>query len=38
LDGKEIICPNIPDDYRYVEPALIDELKAKLNEYVDVPE
>ena len=38
MDGKEIICLHIPDDYRYMEPALIDELKAKLSEYVQVPE
>ena len=38
LDGKEIVCLNIPDDYRYMEPALIDELKAKLNEYIQMPE
>ena len=38
LVGKEVICLNIPDHYRYMEPALIDELKAKLSEHVDVPE
>ena len=38
LDGKEIVCLHIPDDYRCMEPALIAELKAKLSEYVRVPE
>jgi predicted protein tyrosine phosphatase len=38
LDRKRVICLNIPDDYRYMEPALIDELKAKLNEYIQMPE
>ena len=34
---KEVICLHIPDDYRYMEPALVDELKVRLSEYVDVP-
>ena len=38
LEGRKIICLHIPDEYRYMEPALIDELKAKLGEYVQVPE
>jgi predicted protein tyrosine phosphatase len=38
LAGKKVICLRIPDNYRYMEPALIDELKAKLSEYVPVPE
>ena len=25
LNGKTLICPNIPDLYRCMEPALIDE-------------
>ena len=28
LDGKTVICLRIPDVYRFMEPALIDELKA----------
>ena len=38
LDGKTVICLRIPDIYRYMEPALIDELKAALSDYVEVPE
>ena len=38
LDGKNVICLQIPDDYRYMEPALLDELKAALSGYVEVPE
>jgi predicted protein tyrosine phosphatase len=30
LDGKSVICLQISDVYRYMEPALIDELKAAL--------
>jgi predicted protein tyrosine phosphatase len=31
LDRKTVICLHIPDSYRYMEPALIDELKAALS-------
>jgi predicted protein tyrosine phosphatase len=37
LGGKRIICLHIPDNYRFMEPALIDELKAALADYVVVP-
>jgi len=37
LNGKRIICLNIPDVYRYMEPALIDELKAALSEHIQLP-
>ena len=37
LNAKPVICLNIPDIYRYMEPALIDDLKAALREYVDLP-
>jgi predicted protein tyrosine phosphatase len=38
LEGKRIICLNIPDEYRYMEPALIDELKTELSQHVQLPE
>lgn len=39
LDGKKVVCLRINDlTLRYMEPALIDELKAALSEHVDVPE
>jgi predicted protein tyrosine phosphatase len=31
-----LICLHIEDIYRYMEPALIDELKAALSGYVEV--
>ena len=37
LSGKKIVCLNIPDIYRYMEPDLMDELKAELSGYVDLP-
>jgi predicted protein tyrosine phosphatase len=38
LAGKRVICLNLPDIYRYMEPALIDELKTRLRPHIDVPE
>ena len=38
LAGKKVICLHIEDIYRYMEPALIDELKAALRGHVEVPE
>ena len=38
LVAKRIICLNIPDEYRYMEPALMDELKAGLSQHVELPE
>jgi predicted protein tyrosine phosphatase len=38
MDGKKIICLQIEDIYRYMDPALIDELKAALSGHVEVPE
>ncbi len=38
LAGKKIICLHIPDIYRCMEPALIEELKAALRGHIEVPE
>ena len=38
LEGKRVICLNIPDEYRYMEPVLMDELKAGLSQHVELPE
>lgn len=38
LDGRKIVCRRISDVYRYMEPALLDELKAALSGHVEVPE
>ncbi len=37
LAWKRIICLRIPEVYRYREPALMDELKAGLDQCVEVP-
>jgi len=38
LNGRQIICLHIPDEYSYMEPALMDELKAGLGEYIQLPQ
>ncbi len=38
LNGKVVVCLDIPDIYHYREPDLIEELKSKLREYVEVPD
>jgi predicted protein tyrosine phosphatase len=37
LEGKRVICLNIPDTYGYMNLGLIQELKKKLSDYVAVP-
>jgi predicted protein tyrosine phosphatase len=38
LESKEVICLHIPDDYEYLAPELIEELRARLSPYVTLPE
>ena len=38
LIGKQVITLHIPDDYSFMQPELIDELKVKLSAYVEFPE
>ena len=35
---KKIICLNIPDEYRFMDAELVEILKARVSEYIDVPE
>ena len=37
MAGKRVICLNIPDTYGYMNLRLVDELKAKLRDYIEVP-
>jgi predicted protein tyrosine phosphatase len=37
LEGKRVITLGIPDEYEFMEPALLDELRGKLGPYVLVP-
>lgn len=34
LEGKRVVCLNIPDEYDFMDPALIDELQGALAPYV----
>jgi predicted protein tyrosine phosphatase len=34
LNGKRLICLNIPDEFIYMEPDLIDELKAGISQHI----
>ncbi len=38
LKGKKLICLQIPDIYRYMEPELVDLLQAKLGSYMEMPD
>jgi predicted protein tyrosine phosphatase len=37
VHGKRIVALQIPDDYEFMQPELIDELRAKLSPYVMLP-
>jgi predicted protein tyrosine phosphatase len=38
VDGKRLITLHIPDEYRYMQPELIDELIAKVRQHIEFPE
>ena len=38
LEGKKLICLQIPDIYRYMEPELVELLQAKLSPYMEMPD
>jgi predicted protein tyrosine phosphatase len=38
LAEKRVICLNIPDEYEFMDEALVDELRGCLAQYVEVPE
>ena len=38
LQGKRVITLFIPDDYEFMQPELIDELRGKLGPHVLLPE
>lgn len=37
LHGKRVITLQIPDDYDFMQPELLDELRGKLGPYVSLP-
>ena len=38
LHGKRVVCLHIRDEYEFMHPNLLDELRAKLVDYVTLPE
>jgi predicted protein tyrosine phosphatase len=38
LEGKRVITLHIPDDYVFMQPELIDELRGKLEPHVTLPD
>jgi len=38
MNGKRVIVLNIPDEFEYMEPALVDELLGCLGPYIEVPD
>lgn len=37
LSGKRVVCLHIPDDYAFMQPELLDELRAKLAPHLGWP-
>ena len=37
LEGKRIVCLHIPDEYDYMDPALVELLKERLRPHITVP-
>ncbi|MFC5702601.1 low molecular weight protein tyrosine phosphatase family protein [Cohnella faecalis] len=38
LRGKQIVCLDIPDDYKFMDEDLIEILKSRVSDYIEVPE
>ncbi len=38
MDGKQAIVLQIPDEFEFMDPDLLDELRGKLAPYVDLPD
>jgi predicted protein tyrosine phosphatase len=36
LDGKRVIALHIPDEYQFMQPELIDELKIKVVQHIEI--
>lgn len=34
LGGKRVVCLHIPDDYKFMEPALVDLLRSKVTRFL----
>ncbi|MCD9025452.1 low molecular weight protein tyrosine phosphatase family protein [Cohnella silvisoli] len=38
LSGKQIICLDIPDDFKFMDEELIEILKSRVSEHIELPE
>ena len=38
MANKRLICLDIPDDYRFMDEELIELLKSRVSEYIEIPE
>ncbi|MNC67021.1 hypothetical protein D3C75_1174810 [compost metagenome] len=38
LAAKRLVCLDIPDDYTYMDEDLIEILKSRVSEYMEVPD
>ncbi len=38
LEGRRVVCLHIPDEYEFMEPGLLDALRANLAGHVTLPE
>jgi Predicted protein tyrosine phosphatase len=38
LDNKRVICLDISDDYKFMDEELIEILKSRVSEYIEVPD
>ncbi|HEY9059914.1 MAG TPA: hypothetical protein VIO64_05320 [Pseudobacteroides sp.] len=38
IDGKKVTNLDIPDDYIYMDEQLIEILKSRVSQYIDVPD
>lgn len=37
MQNKRAVCLHLPDDYQFMQPELIDELRARLAPYLNLP-
>lgn len=38
LINKQLICLDIPDEYKYMDEELIEIINSRVSEYIEVPE
>ncbi|WP_214631078.1 low molecular weight protein tyrosine phosphatase family protein [Paenibacillus agaridevorans] len=38
LMNKQLVCLDIPDDYKFMDEELIEILKSRVSEYIEVPD